>query len=66
MGFGHGALHLPPTTHRDLGRPDELALAEAELSPGSLPRAIGEALEGEGDDDDWGPGSPGTRGVAGD
>jgi hypothetical protein len=36
---------------------DELAEAEAELAEDPAARPIHEAMEGEDDDEDWGPGS---------
>lgn len=36
---------------------DELAEAEAELAEDPSPRPIHEAMEGEDDDEDWGPGT---------
>ena len=58
LGFGK-AKPLPApeddvTTPTDI---DELAEAEAELAEDPQARPIHEALEGEDDDDDWGPGS---------
>jgi predicted small lipoprotein YifL len=66
MGFG--SRRPAPLPEDDVETPadlDELAQAEAELRRDPQARSIGEALEGEGDDDDWGPGSPGRGGLPG-
>lgn len=66
MGFGSRRAAPAPEDDIDSAPDhDELAAAEAELRQDRSARAIGEALEGEGDDDDWGPGSPGRGGLPG-
>lgn len=66
MGFG--SRRPAPAPEDDVHSPpdhDELEAAEAELRRDPSARSIGEALEGEDDDDDWGPGSPGRGGLPG-
>lgn len=66
MGFGSRRPAPAPEDDIDSAPDhDELAAAEAELRQDPSARSIGEALEGEGDDDDWGPGSPGRGGLPG-
>ena len=58
LGFGKAKPVPAPeddvTTATDT---DELAEAEAELADDPAARPIHEAMEGEDDDEDWGPGS---------
>ncbi len=58
--LGIGKARPAPAPEDDVSTPvdtDELAEAEAELADDPAARPIHEALEGEDDDDDWGPGS---------
>ena len=58
--LGIGKAKPLPAPEDDIDTPtdvDELAEAEAELAEDPQARPIHEALEGEDDDDDWGPGS---------
>jgi hypothetical protein len=58
LGYGRARPAPPPEddifTNVDK---DELAEAEAELAQDPKARPIHEALQGEDDDDDWGPGT---------
>ena len=58
--LGFGKARPGPAPEDDIDTPtnaDELAEAEAELADDPSARPIHEAMEGEDDDEDWGPGS---------
>jgi hypothetical protein len=61
LGFGNHKPIVHPED--DIDSPiemDELEIAEAELRADPTARSIGEALGPDGEDDDWGPGAPGS------
>ncbi len=64
LGFGNHERVVHPED--DVETPielSELEQAEAELRADPSARAIGEALGPDGEEDDWGPGTPGSGGA---